>query len=352
MQYVRPRGVPQQGAGSRVPKSPRLETPLSEPPAFAPPALKAVGGDLPYPPPYLAPLPPPYPAHHKDARQTFVDYLWGSRGSLPPLGLPYPLAAWPRRPLPSFPPLPLTDPRPDPAPDARPADPEAPGLRPAHLSAFTPVARASPTPTLGGDRDGGAPLPDSSRHSDDETVDIEATDDENESKTDPYKPDPYKPESFKIDAFKADSFKLETYKGDAYKPELFKPDSFKPDSYKPDTCKGGLPKHLALDFEGYKGDSHKGGEDHTVADTDGGAADAPSPSSDVRSPKDDHARKEDRLHREEHAHREELTHTPHSLARGGSPAANTSSTLNLDASRAVLEVSRRSPLLLLYFLVI
>ncbi|XP_063859010.1 SKI family transcriptional corepressor 2-like [Scylla paramamosain] len=99
-----------QGHSSRV-KSPRLEAPLTKPPTFAPPALKAVGADLSYPPPYLAPLPPPYPAHHKDAHQTFVDYLWGSRTSIPPLGLPYPLAAWPRRPLPSFPPLPLSDPQ-------------------------------------------------------------------------------------------------------------------------------------------------------------------------------------------------------------------------------------------------
>ncbi|XP_069189113.1 mucin-1-like [Procambarus clarkii] len=292
---LRQRRVFPQGQGSRMSKAPRLDTPLTKPPSFAPPALKTVGADLAYPPPYLAPLPPPYPSHHKDAHQTFVDYLWGTRGSLPPLGLPYPLAAWPRRPLPSFPPLPLPDPRSDPTSDPRPTDAEPPALRPAHLSAFTPVTRASPTPTGSTGRDSGAPLPDSSRHSDDETVDIEATDDDADHKSD-------------------------GYKSDSYKHELYKSEAVKPDSYKPSSS----TKHHSLDTDHYKSDSYK--PDDLRSDHGPGEAEVEE-SSRVLS------RQEDRTHKEDHAR---VAHV-----RVSSPVAS-SSTNSLETSRPIIEIPSAS----------
>lgn len=319
-----------QGHSSRV-KSPRLEAPLTKPPTFAPPALKAVGADLSYPPPYLAPLPPPYPAHHKDAHQTFVDYLWGSRTSIPPLGLPYPLAAWPRRPLPSFPPLPLSDPRPDPAADPRPPDSEPPVLRPAHLSAFTPVARASPTPTVSASRDSGAPLPDSSRHSDDETVDIEATDDDTD-----YHGDNYKSNTFKQNCYKGNNNKVDSYKPSSTKQQSVEGCHYKRDGYK------------AEDFPNDEaGDDHAPGE----ADVEESAATSHARHED-RSHRDEKGQKEERARREEPSVREEQglredsAHAPHSLGRGGSPIPSASTNGgcggrggSLEPPRGALEVS-------------
>ena len=127
-------------------------------------------------PSYFGALPPlaqsyPLPVAQKsslDMRQSFVDYLWGSRGAIPPIGLPYSLP-WPKRPLPSFPPFSLT-------PSAGSATASASesttslienlveetkssdaiqGLRQTSLtSAFTPVSRptppSSPLLTVGG----------------------------------------------------------------------------------------------------------------------------------------------------------------------------------------------------------
>lgn len=314
-----------QGQSSRA-KSPRLEAPLTKPPAFAPPALKAVGGDLSYPPPYLAPLPPPYPAHHKDAHQTFVDYLWGSRSSLPPLGLPYPLAAWPRRPLPSFPPLPLTDPRPDPAADLRPPDTEPPVLRPAHLSAFTPVARASPTPTVSASRDSGAPLPDSSRHSDDETVDIEATDDDTEYHSG-YKNSFYKTDGHKADSYKPSSTKQQGLEAPQYKSEAYKTDDFP--------------------SGGETSDDHAPGE--AEVEESGGAAAVSLARHEERGLREEKGQKEERARREEPSTREERglredsAHAALPHGRGGGspvPAASSSSGGGiLEPQRGALEVS-------------
>lgn len=320
-----------QGQSSRV-KSPRLETPLTKPPAFAPPALKAVGSDLSYPPPYLAPLPHPYPAHHKDAHQTFVDYLWGSRSSLPPLGLPYPLAAWPRRPLPSFPPLPLTDPRPDPAADLRPPDTEPPVLRPAHLSAFTPVARASPTPTVSASRDSGAPLPDSSRHSDDETVDIEATDDDADYHGDNYKSSSYKNNYYKTDGHKADSYKPSSTKHQGQEAGHYKGDVYKADD---------------LPSGGEACDDHAPGE--AEVEESGGAAAGPARHEErghreEKGQKEERARREEPSTREERGLREDSAHATHPHGRGGGgspvPAASSSSGGGiLEPPRGALEVS-------------
>ncbi|KAK3866252.1 hypothetical protein Pcinc_028197, partial [Petrolisthes cinctipes] len=281
-----------QTSSSRHPKSPRLEAPLAKPPSFPPPAMKA---DIPYPPPYLAPLPPPYPAHHKEAHQSFVDYLWGSRGSLPPLGLPYPLA-WPRRPLPSFPPLPISEPRTDPVPDTRPPDTDPPALRPAHLSAFTPVNRVSPPPAVSTGRDVGAPLPDSSRHSDDETVDIEATDDDSDQKSDTYKDDSYKNDLYKSDSYKADSYKSESYKSDSYKHDLYKSEGLRADTAR----LGG--RHQG----GHEGD-HPRSEDQVPGEAEVEESSRPS-------------RHEDRHHHHhQHQQQREDQHLPHPPARTTSP---------------------------------
>ena len=71
-------------------------------------------------------------------RQSFVDYLWNSRGGIPPLGFPYPLS-WPKRPLPSLPGLTLGSP--DLQFDA--GDHHNDLLRPTQASAFTPVSSAA-----------------------------------------------------------------------------------------------------------------------------------------------------------------------------------------------------------------
>ena len=176
------------------PPPPLVKPPSQDPAGFPLPSpLKSLAGEVPMAGygPYLGsvgPLPPHYPPQKAlDMRQSFVDYLWGSRSGLPSLGLSYPLGLpFPKRPLPSFPTLGLTspDPRGDSVTEHRNTEisdcgygEREGGLRSAPASAFTPVSRPSstPSPPQKGER---APLPDSSRGSDDEAVDVENTEDE------------------------------------------------------------------------------------------------------------------------------------------------------------------------------
>ncbi|KAK7085328.1 c-SKI Smad4 binding domain, partial [Halocaridina rubra] len=295
----------------------------------------AVGAELAYPPPYLAPLPSPYPAHHKDARQTFVDYLWGSRTSLPPLGLPYPLAAWPRRPLPSFPPLPLPDPRSDATTEVRITDLEPPALRAAHLSAFTPVARASPTPQgNSAEGDSGNQLPDSSRYSDDENIDIEVTEEDQRHRN--------------SKSYDKNDFKYEMkydLKHDLYKTESSKADSLKPDDFSISTTKHGLdlspPPSAAPSTDNSKIDYQKD-DLSEPAQSDGG--DCESSSSPMKSRDDGRSRERER---ERRTHSSGSEHTKSSNSRHArmcsSPTSNTANDLGGDVvSRPNLEVSTSS----------
>lgn len=160
---------------------------------------------------YLGSMPPlgqpyqmPVPQKALDMRQSFVDYLWGSRTGISPLGLTYPLP-WPKRPLPSFPSFPISGAEsltenPD-FPEGSTTDRQELGLRQTSSSAFTPVNRPTPppspppaspqqqpdqkpwaqdeslreTPKVGPSwEEGTAVLPDSSKASDDEAVDVES----------------------------------------------------------------------------------------------------------------------------------------------------------------------------------
>lgn len=202
-------------SSGRAPKQPRIGTSINRTSPFPSTPVKnlpgtdvAIGGYTPYMgamPPIGQPYPVPVGQKALDMRQSFVDYLWSSRATgISTLSLPYPLP-WPKRPLPSFTPFPLaateTLPETQDFADGGAADRTELGLRQTSASAFTPVSRPTPppspapvspshqgdqklwpreeSPSREGPRAGvswedGAVLPDSSKASDDESVDVES----------------------------------------------------------------------------------------------------------------------------------------------------------------------------------